>query len=151
MVGERDRAMDGRVHRGGLKLKIARLRAIEHRLDYRVNPPDLASHAFEQFAFGIIRTAPLNHYVDGALNTRKRVLNFMRQVGGQFPETRSLLATIYFAFVRHSLGDVAYHHQVSDDLPRIVAHRRNTRTKALSGTGAADLFVFGAASLVGAE
>src|SRR5262245_54728520 len=71
----------------------------------------------------------------------------MSQAGGQFPETRGLLATIYFAFVRHSLGDVAHHHQVSDDLSRIATHRRNPRTKALSWMFAADLFVLGAASL----
>ena len=71
----------------------------------------------------------------------------MSQAGGQFPETRSVLAAIVFAFVRHRLGDVSNHHQVSDDLSRIVAHRRNSRTKTLSGMFAADLFVFGAASL----
>jgi hypothetical protein len=75
----------------------------------------------------------------------------MGQARGQFPETRSLLSTIYFAFLRHSLGDVAHHHQVSDDLSRIVAHRRNSRTKALSGMFAADLFISGAASLVDGE
>src|SRR6266508_2277400 len=148
MAGKRDRAIDGRVHRGGLKIESARLRAIEHGPDDSVNPPDFASHAFEQFAFGIIRTAPLNQYVNGPLNTGKGVLNFMSQAGGQFPKTRSMLATIYFAFVRHSLCDVAHHHQVSDDLSRIVAHRRNSRTKAPSWMFAADLFVFGAAVLV---
>src|SRR5215475_9766329 len=72
----------------------------------------------------------------------------MSQAGGQFPKTRGLLATIYFAFLRHNLGDVAYYHQVSDDLSRFIARRRNSRTHTLSGPFAADLFVRGAAGLV---
>src|SRR5262245_52154988 len=107
-----------------LKVENWRLRAIEHGLDDCVYPPDLASHAFEQLAFGIIRIAPSNQNVDGALNTRKRVLNFVRQAGGQLPESRGLLTAIDLAFVRDSLGDVAHHQQISDDLSRIVAHRR---------------------------
>src|SRR5262245_11399165 len=99
MTGERDCAVDGCVHRSGLKIENPRLRAIEHRLDDCVYPSDFASHTFEDFAFGIIRIAPLNHNVNGALNTCKRVFNFMGQAGGQFPETRSLLATVAFAFV----------------------------------------------------
>src|SRR5262249_40603709 len=103
--GERDRPVDGLVHRSMLKVENWRLRAIEHGLDDRVDAPDLASHAFEQLAFGIIRIAPSNQNVDGALYPRKWVLYFVRQAGGQFPETRGLLTAIDLAFVRHSLGD----------------------------------------------
>src|SRR5262245_28956184 len=116
MAGERDRAVDCSVHSGGLKLKSARLRATQHGPDDGVNPPDFTSHAFEYFALGIIRTSSLNQNVNGPLDTGEGVLNFMSQAGGQFAKTRRLLATIYFAFVRHSLRDVAYHHQISDDL-----------------------------------
>ena len=44
-------------------------------------------------------------------HTRKRVLNFMSKAGGQFAETRSLLAAISFAFVRNRLGNVMRHHK----------------------------------------
>src|SRR5262245_30158619 len=71
----------------------------------------------------------------------------MGQAGGQFPEARGLLATIVFAFLRHRLCNVAHYHQVSDDLSRLIAYRRNSRTKALSGPFASDLFVSGAARL----
>src|SRR5215471_8033631 len=58
--GERDRPVDGLVHGGMPKVKNRRLRAIEHGLDDRVYPPYLASDAFEQLAFGVIRIAPSN-------------------------------------------------------------------------------------------
>src|SRR5262245_25659912 len=148
MTGERDRALGGRVHRGRLKIENARPRAIEHGLDDRVYPPDLASHAFEQLAFGIIRIAPSNQNVDGALNPRKRVLYFVRQAGGQFPESSGVLAAIDLPFVRHRLGDIAHNQQISDYLSRIVAHRRHSRTQTLSGLFASDLLVCRAASLV---
>src|SRR5262245_9878190 len=147
MAGELDCALDGRVHGRRLKIECPRLRAIEHRLDDRVYPPDFAPNTFEQFAFWVIRIAALNQNVNGALNHCKRVLDFMGQAGGQLPETRSVVTTIDFTFARHRLSCVADDHQISDDLSRLISYRRNPRTETLSGLFAADLFVCGVAGL----
>src|SRR5262245_19691337 len=147
MAGERDCAVDRRVQRGGLKIESPRLRAIEHGLDDGVNSSDFAPHAFEQFAFGIIRIATLNHNVNGSLNPRKWIFDLVGQSGGQLPETGGVLATIDFTLVRHCLSYVAHDHQISDDLSRLISHRRNSRTETLTGSFAADLFRYGVASL----
>src|SRR5215510_4452157 len=149
MAGERDCAVDGRVQRGGLKIENPRLRSIEHGLDDGVNSSDFPTHAFEQFAFGIIRIAALNQNVNGSLNTRKRVFDLVGQSGGQLPETSGVLATIDFTLVRHRLSYVAHDHQISDDFSRLIPHWRNSRTETLAGSFAADLFGFGVARLAG--
>src|SRR5215813_14521295 len=106
MAGERDCAVDGRVHRGGLKIENPWPCAIEHRLNDNVNSSDFAPHASEQFAFGIIRIAALNQNVNGSLNPRKRVFDLVGQACGQLTETRGVLTPTDFTLVRHCLSYV---------------------------------------------